>query len=158
MILGEYIKSALKRAGHTQVWLGQQVGVSHNAVSHWCNSNNLRTSTIRKIHAVFPIPEFAALLGEEPQEGSKMSYKAVIEHQIKPGKYQEVLEWIRAKKEQMNHREVRRFIALTGDVHRFYAEIEMETPLDVRPWVETDWGHEHLFSKVEFKVLKLIDV
>tara|TARA_B100000676_G_C17945339_1_gene768870 strand:+ start:158 stop:421 length:264 start_codon:yes stop_codon:yes gene_type:complete len=87
-----------------------------------------------------------------------MSYKVVIEHTIKPGKYQEVLEWIRTKKEQRSHSEVRRFIALTGDVHRFFAEIEMETPPNNTPWVETDWGHEHLFSKVEFKILKSIDV
>ena len=93
-----------------------------------------------------------------------MSYKVVIEHTIKPGKYQEVLEWIKQKDEKRkaedaDYRSLQRYISVTGDLNCFVFEMVIED-LSVleEPWAATDWGHEHLFTKVESRVFKSIEL
>ena len=68
MTPGNCIKKALDRAGKNQAWLARELDASPRSVSDWCNSDNLRTSTMRKVQAVLHVPEFAALLGEKPDE------------------------------------------------------------------------------------------
>jgi len=65
MKVGTLIKEALEREGRSQKWLAEQVGVTQTQVSAWVRSDNLRTSSLRRINNVLYVPEFAALLGED---------------------------------------------------------------------------------------------
>ena len=67
MDLGSILQKALDAEGRSQKWLSGELSVSPSVVNRWCQRKDLRTSTIRKIHRVLYVPEFAALLGEEDE-------------------------------------------------------------------------------------------
>ena len=62
MQTGEMIRQALLRAGKTQDWLAAEIGVTRRRVTAILASDNLEVATLRRIHAVLPIPELRPLM------------------------------------------------------------------------------------------------
>lgn len=60
MSFSDIIKDNLKKNKLTQVWLAEQLGVTPGTVSKYLENPTLET--IRRIDAVLPLPEAAALL------------------------------------------------------------------------------------------------
>ncbi len=62
---GEIIREARKKRGWTQAELGARIDppVSQSQIYRWEKSKNLTMETLRRIHAVLPLPGFERLFG-----------------------------------------------------------------------------------------------
>ncbi len=69
--IGEAIRRALKAKGENQTWLAGQLQVSNKQASIWCNADDMKTQSMRKILGVLAVPEFSRLL--EPDKRTEIT-------------------------------------------------------------------------------------
>jgi len=53
--IGKVIVRELKRLGHTQAWLAEEVGVSENAVSKWIATGKISRTNVPKVAALLGV-------------------------------------------------------------------------------------------------------